>query len=322
MNDFKVVKYSASHYLEWNAFVSHSKNGTFLFHRDFMEYHNDRFEDFSLMVYKNDKLTAILPANISNSTIYSHQGLSYGGVLVLKNINIKTYTDVFSSIFNYLKKQNFKSFIIKKMPFIYNKKLSGELDFVLSKVTYKTTTDSYFVIDDLQNYKPNRNRSRAIKKANQKNATISNVGIDFFWQHILTKNLNKKFNVNPVHSIQEIKLLMKRFPDNIKFYSVQIADAIEAGVVMFISDNVAHFQYSSGGEHRAETGALDFLFHEIITKYSHKEYISFGSSSTDKTLRIEPGLAYWKESFGATIITQDFYEIELNNMTKLDAIFI
>jgi len=287
-----------------------------------MEYHQDRFEDASLLVFKNEKLIAVFPANAVGEKVYSHQGLSYGGVLVTQNINIKTYTEVFSSIFNYLKRQNFKTLIMKEMPFIYNKRLSGELDFVLSKVVYKKTTDSYFVIDDLKNYKPNRNRRRAIKIANNKNATISNTGIDFFWQHILTQNLNKKFNVNPVHSIEEIKLLMKRFPDNIKFYSVQMADVIEAGVVMFITDKVAHFQYSSGGENRTETGALDFLFHEIITKYSHKKYISFGSSATDKSLKIDAGLAYWKESFGATTISQDFYEIGLNSVTKLDSIFI
>ena len=31
----------------WNEFAQRSKNGTFLFHRSYMEYHADRFEDFS-----------------------------------------------------------------------------------------------------------------------------------------------------------------------------------------------------------------------------------------------------------------------------------
>ena len=33
----------------WDAFVRASKNGNFLFLRDYMEYHRDRFEDASLV---------------------------------------------------------------------------------------------------------------------------------------------------------------------------------------------------------------------------------------------------------------------------------
>ena len=49
---------------------------------DFVEYHSDRFTDYSLMVYEDQKLIAIMPANFDeNGDVHSHQGLSYGGVL-------------------------------------------------------------------------------------------------------------------------------------------------------------------------------------------------------------------------------------------------
>lgn len=32
---------------EWNAFIARSKNGMFLFDRNYMEYHQDRFDDCS-----------------------------------------------------------------------------------------------------------------------------------------------------------------------------------------------------------------------------------------------------------------------------------
>lgn len=56
MSDYEVVKYSPLFYSEWNEFVLTSKNATFLFHRDFMEYHKDRFEDFTLIIYKKYKI--------------------------------------------------------------------------------------------------------------------------------------------------------------------------------------------------------------------------------------------------------------------------
>ena len=47
-----------------------------------MDYHNDRFKDHSLMVFKDDKLIALLPANIVDFNLRSHQGLTYGGFLL------------------------------------------------------------------------------------------------------------------------------------------------------------------------------------------------------------------------------------------------
>jgi len=42
----EVIKYTSDKNEEWNEFIQKSKNGTFLFYRDFIEYHQDRFESF------------------------------------------------------------------------------------------------------------------------------------------------------------------------------------------------------------------------------------------------------------------------------------
>ncbi len=65
----------------WNDFVMRSKQGTFLFDRRYMDYHRDRFSDYSLLFYKKGKLYALLPANIDGDTLWSHQGLTYGGLI-------------------------------------------------------------------------------------------------------------------------------------------------------------------------------------------------------------------------------------------------
>jgi hypothetical protein len=55
-----------------------------LFHRDFMEYHSDRFQDYSLLIFEEDKLIAVLPANRVEDRL-SHQGLTYGGLVYSLN---------------------------------------------------------------------------------------------------------------------------------------------------------------------------------------------------------------------------------------------
>ena len=36
----------------WNSFIDESKNGTFLYNRDYMEKNSDRFKDYSMMIFE------------------------------------------------------------------------------------------------------------------------------------------------------------------------------------------------------------------------------------------------------------------------------
>ena len=77
----EISRYSPVQSQQWNQFVAESKNGTFLFDRRYMDYHCDRFEDMSFCFYKKHNLSAVLPANIVGDTLYSHAGLTYGGLI-------------------------------------------------------------------------------------------------------------------------------------------------------------------------------------------------------------------------------------------------
>ena len=70
MASFTVKKYTPDQKPLWDTFVAQAKNATFLFYRDFMDYHSDRFEDHSLMVFKKEKLIALLPANTAGGVVY------------------------------------------------------------------------------------------------------------------------------------------------------------------------------------------------------------------------------------------------------------
>ena len=63
-----IVRYTPDRAEEWDAFVRQSKNATFLFYRGYMDYHADRFADYSLMFYDKGRLCALLPANRKGET--------------------------------------------------------------------------------------------------------------------------------------------------------------------------------------------------------------------------------------------------------------
>ena len=324
MKNYSVKIYQESDYNHWNAFIDTAKNATFLFHRDFMEYHKDRFQDYSLIVLDGEKWVAVLPANRVENEVFSHQGLSYGTVIVQKGIRIEEYLSVIREIMFHLVQNKIDFISIKLLPGIYNKTLSDELDYVsflMNAIVYRS--DIYMVIDGGQAYKPNRNRKRALKIANDLEIEMQEdnnyIG---FWNEILIPNLKNRFDVLPVHSLNEITDLAKVFPYNIKLFNAYSSGVLKAGVVVFIMENVAHFQYSSGADDRNDTAALDVLFDFIIRKFSNKKYVSFGSSSENEGLVLNKGLVYWKESFGATATVQSFLKFETKNYKKLESFIL
>jgi hypothetical protein len=322
VKQYQVRLYQTQDFDLWNTFISVAKNATFLFHRNFMEYHKDRFEDYSLLVFDEDKLVAVLPANRVGDAVFSHQGLSYGGLVLKEDIRIKDYVAIFKVMMQFFESKEISNFEIKVLPKIYNQTIADEIDYVAFLVQATTNrTDVYLVIDRQREYQPNRNRKRALKMASELGIEIKEENnYKNFWNQILIPNLNVRFGVSPVHSCDEIIKLRDLFPNEIKLFNAYQDNELKAGVVVFLMDNVTHFQYSSGGNDRNDTAALDILFDFIIKKYIHKKYISFGSSSEASGLILNEGLAYWKESFGAKTSVQSFFLFKTSHNYLLDTV--
>lgn len=324
MKKYTVRKYQESDYELWNAFISTAKNATFLFHRDFMEYHADRFEDFSLLVFNDKKLMAVVPANRMGSEIHSHQGLSYGGVVVSENVRLKEYLRIFREILFFLHGQQFEIFNIKLLPKIYHSAIGDETEYVQFLTEAENfRSEAYQVIDIREKYQPNRNRKRALKLADELNIVVKEES-DYagFWNAVLIPNMKNRFDLIPVHSVEEIARLSSLFPQNIKLFNAYQDNILKAGVVIFIMPDVVHFQYSSGSDDRNETAALDLLFDAIIKRYPEKKFISFGSSCEEHGRKLNEGLTYWKESFGAVTIVQNSFKIRTANYSNLDSVLI
>jgi len=64
--NLSVSRYDDSMYESWNAFLSDTKNGLFMFNRAYMDYHSDRFKDHSLIFYLDGDIIALFPANEDN----------------------------------------------------------------------------------------------------------------------------------------------------------------------------------------------------------------------------------------------------------------
>jgi hypothetical protein len=325
VKNYSVQKYHENDYEKWNAFIAQAKNATFLFHRDFMEYHKDRFEDYSLIVLNDEKWVAVLPANVVDNQVFSHQGLTYGGLVYSDKVKLASVIQIFKSVLFFLNSNKIEKVHLKLIPSIYHQKPAEELNyaFFLAKAQL-IRRDTLAVLDLYKQNNLSKLRKRSIQKGILNDFVIKEVN-DFedFWNVILIPNLAHKHQAKPVHSLGEITKLKSLFPENIRQFNVYENGIIVAGTTIFESSNVAHCQYISGKEDKNELGGLDFLFYHLITKVlQNKRFFDFGISNENQGRKLNDGLSYWKESFGASTIVHDFYEVETSNYSLLDTVLL
>lgn len=313
---YSIIRYKEDYKNKWDSFIKSAKNTSFLFFRDFMEYHSNIYFDYSLMIFKNDDLIAVIPLNIKKKRVYSHQGLSYGGIILHEKIKLNEVKDIFKEVLQYLYANAIDSIVIKNIPRIYHTRVSDEIDWLFFKVNAKLTRrDTALIIDNMIEPIPYQaRRVREIKKASKLNFTIKNGLNEFapFWENILVPNLLLKYKVKPVHSINEIEKLATLFPDNIKHHNIYLEDTIVAGCTMFLNKNVAHVQYIASNDIGRKLGLLDYLFDKLIkTEYHLYRYFDFGICNEQEGQKINNGLLDWKEGFGARSVVHDFYEVDV-----------
>jgi hypothetical protein len=325
LKNYEVKLYQKSDFEDWNAFISQAKNATFLFHRDFMEYHNDRFEDYSLIVMDAEKWVAVLPANKLEEVVYSHQGLTYGGLIYSDKIKLASIIEIFKTVLSFLYEKKIEKLELKTIPSIYHQKPAEELNYALFLAeALLVRRDSLSVIDLSKPYSVSKIRKRGVKKGSGNGLIVKEEEVfENFWNEILIPNLLQKHQAKPVHSLEEITKLKAKFPDKIRQFNVYENEKIVAGTTIFQTSTVAHCQYISGIENKNELGGIDFLFYHLITEvFNNKAYFDFGISNENQGKKLNNGLSYWKESFGSSTIVHDFYEIKTSNFSLLDTITI
>ena len=299
---------------EWNLFVAASKNGTFLFDRHFMDYHSDRFCDHSLLVYRDQRLYALLPANQKDDTLVSHGGLTYGGLVTDSRCSAKGVLDAFTAINEYLRQQGFRHVVYKAVPWIYHQLPAEEDLYALTSVCHARLTIrdiSSAIIGD-RKLRFSESRKSGIRKAHRQGLTIAE-STDFaaFWQ-ILNENLTGKYGVRPVHSVAELELLHSRFPEKIRLYMVFDGETPVGGTLLFLTPQVLHTQYISANAFGKQHGAIDLLFDHLINNtYKDYPYIDFGKSTVSDSADLNEQLIFQKEGFGARAVCYDTYEYDL-----------
>lgn len=311
----RVVRYEKAQENIWNCHVAQSKNGNFLFDRRYMEYHADRFDDYSLMFYDDrDRLTGLLPASRHGDTIISHGGLTYGGVVSNEDMKTSTMLLLFDAMLKHLSEAGLFTLIYKPIPHIFHR-MPAEEDlyalFVNNARLYRRDASSSIYLPERMKFA--KGKREGVRKAQRQGLSVRESKDFLAFFAIGRKVMRDRYNLEPVHTSEEMALLAERFPHNIQLHASFAGDQMLAGALTYVYDSSVHVQYMYNSDEGLEVGALDVVLDHLINGlYSGLRFFSFGVSTENNGRFLNEGLIHQKEMFGARSIVHDFYEVEIS----------
>lgn len=297
----------------WDDFVDRSKNGTFLFRRDYMDYHSDRFDDWSLVAYDDrGRITALLPANRTGDTLHSHQGLTYGGwITPPRGFDMQSMMQLWEKSLDYVRSQSVRQLVYKPVPHIYHRYPAEEDLYALFHSGARLVRRQVSTAIDLS--MPmlyNKNTRRKLK--DEKRATIQiSYRLDDFWR-VLGQLLREKHDTAAAHTLTEITLLRSRFPDNIVLVTAEENGDVIAGAVLYLTDTVVHLQYAASDARGRALNAFPALYTYVMQNICQgRRYLDFGTSDGRQPGTLNHGLLQHKYGLGGRAVVYDTYSLDL-----------
>ena len=311
---FEIVRYTPVYHDTWNRYVAKARNATFLFYREYMDYHSDRFRDHSLLFFAGSHLHSILPAHEVGEIFCSHRGLTYGGLLMDNDVTTADVLVLFEELNAYLRQQGFRRVLYRAIPWVYHR-LPAEEDLYAifwkcgARLKQRMSGTVIFMDEHLRWRKDHRRRLRQAQGAGIR--VVRDASLSEFWP-VLNDNLQRKFQAQSVHTLEEIELLKSRFSHEIIQYNAYLGDEIVGGITFYVMGHVLHGQYSGTTDDGKRLGAMEAIYDQVMYHdYTHMRYLDFGTSNEQGGQVLNEGLIAHKEGYGGRTICYDTYEWEL-----------
>jgi hypothetical protein len=265
-----------------------------------MDYHSDRFVDYSLMIYDDKDLVACIPAHVRENQWYSHRGLTYGGIFI-HGFSPLLFQEMIAAIEYFLKQDGIKNVEFNLSPPVYNP--------FHDSITQSFKSAGYGVSRDQTNMHAMLDNQLTIsskKSAGYRNGKFddlvfkTNADLADYYNKVLEPSLQSRFGTKPIHTLEELQRLQANFLEQIIVHTVCYDNQMIAGVLYFVKDHIAKSQYAASTTSGFEKRAMDFLYQESIRDFKRlgKLALDFGTiHSPDGS--ISKGMRRFKEELGA-----------------------
>jgi hypothetical protein len=294
---------------EWDAFVQKVR-APFLFERAYMDYHRNRFPDASLLLYEGSRISALFPATVRGDTVFSHRGLTYGG-LIHDRASTSKVIEMFNALGEHYERAGCSICEYKPVPYIYAAYPAQEDLYALFRLggtlAARAISASIPIAARMQFSESRRSGLR--KSARVGARVVESEDFPGFW-NMLEATLAERHDARPVHTLAEMELLRSRFPTRIRLFLASMEDVLGAGCVIYDVNAVAHVQYIGSTADGRRAGLLDALFDHLINRVAvdeGKTWFDFGTSTEQGGEALNANLAFQKEGFGGRGVVYDTY---------------
>jgi hypothetical protein len=319
----KVIGYSETHALRWDAFVARAAQGTFLHTRRFLGYHGDRFRDCSLLVEDTGgELIGLLPAAQSLtdlSQVVSHPGITYGGLLHLPRCAPSEVRSMLVAAAEHLNSLGFGSLIYKSVPLpVHRSWAQADLHALFLQGAKLIRRDLWNAIALQAQRHASAGHLRDARKAARLGLRAEPAHGDSEYgafHQMLTETLASRHGIAPVHSLDEMLVIARLFPHQVELWQCRAQDgSLLAGIWLFrLHDMCWHVQYIAASENGRKTFATDLLLATIVNRASEENvgFLTLGASTQNAGKDVNDSLFSFKSGIGAGSVAHDFYELHL-----------
>ncbi len=314
---YKIVAYEQNFEEQWDDFVENgSINGTFLQKRKFLNYHPaDRFIDASLLVFYKGKLEAVIPAcsqQYDEKKIFnSHAGSTYGGIVISKYLyRMQKVLTLIAEVEDYVREKGYTSIIYKPTMNLLSNPWSDLFSYCFCHSGYTEYKEMNLYVN-YDNYNADilsnlsKMKQRIVKKCEREGLGVREIeanGEIYHFHSIIEKNL-EKYGRKPVHTVEELMDLKRRFPDEIRFLAAFIDEKMVAGTMVFEFKKYkcAHTQYLAADPEYNKLSPMSYIYYKTAELYYNRRFkkLSWGISTEENGAKINMGLTSNKEEYGS-----------------------
>lgn len=316
--EIKLVGYTNKFCEIWDSFLnSDPRNGDFMMRRSFLKYHGDRFLDRSIFFVENSEVISVFPAaslKSSPNRVISHPGASYGGIAYKTKYGGAPLVEMASTIIQYYKDLGMDQLSIKVKPHIYSNPSGSEDTYAWWRLGANLERVDLSNIIEVNKYHFSTRRIRALTKLSSSNVEVCE-GIDFLSlaYNVCKETLHSRHSTNPVHSLEDLRYLIKILPENIRISVCYIDEVLCSGLILFVNQNAAIVQYWGSTHAGRKINALDPLVVDAIRWCQEKKLTWFvpGVSTSESGLKVDTGIYEYKLSLGSGTISTTTLNIDL-----------
>ena len=300
----EIKKFTLDYTDKWDDFVNnYSLNGTIYHTRKFLNYHNEKFIDTSILIYNNNNLVCVVPCCLSNGINFSHKGATYGGPVLTKN---KLYVHEIENIINMIFDYYDNKFECRMANDIYFEEPINMLYYMIGKKLNIKLELSWYIKSGtnlIENITNKRNKDNLIKMSQNPNYKFYSTTDTYdymMYYDILKKNLVTNHNSNPTHTLEEFIHIKDILGYKQELFIVKniIDNIILAGVyVIKVTDICWYTFYITRNIDIKNSGIMViYIMNQIseIAKENNIKYVDYGISTENTGMILNIGLSEFK----------------------------